>query len=226
MNNTSTTRQGDDPTRHDDDLLKRWRAGDRRAGAELYQRHHDDARGYARRLARGVGDPDDVVAEAFAKVLGAMRRGQGPRDGFRRYLFTAVRSCAFDAHRVHVTMAHEVPDGREDERFDDILASGSPMLSALSELPERSRQVLWLLEVEGWSVSEVAKMTATTPGAVSALAYRSRTQLRRRYLAMVPVEDTPVRLRAPAEPVIDLRDEPVIDLRDDPSLELTTAGVG
>jgi RNA polymerase sigma factor (sigma-70 family) len=167
----------------DDELLRRWRAGDRAAGSELCRRHHDAARRYARRLARGVADPDDIVAEAFAKVLRAMTGGLGPRDGFRRYLFASVRSCAFDAHRTNLPTTHEVPDLGVDGGYDSVGAESSPMLTAFGELPERARQILWLLEVEGWSAGEVARANGSTPGAVSALAYRTRTQLRRRYLA-------------------------------------------
>lgn len=167
----------------DDELLRRWRAGDRAAGSELCGRHHADAHRFARRLGRGVADADDIVAEAFAKVLRAMLGGLGPRDGFRRYLFAAVRSCAFDAHRASIATTDQVPDVHEDGGFDQVASVGSPMFNAFAELPERARQVLWMLEVEGWSAGEVARANGSTPGAVSALAYRSRTQLRRRYLA-------------------------------------------
>lgn len=189
----------------DDELLRSWRSGDQEAGSVLCERHHDDAWGYARRLARGVGDPDDILAEAYAKVLRAMRRGQGPRDGFRRYLFTAVRSCAFDAHRMHVAMSHEVPDRFDERGFEELHAAGSPMLRALAELPGRSKRVLWMMEVEGRSASEVARMIGSTPGAVSALAYRSRTQLRRRYLSIVSVVD--------GAPAADLLGAPVAERR-------------
>lgn len=167
----------------DDELLRRWRGGDRAAGSELCGRHHADAHRFARRLGRGVADADDIVAEAFAKVLRAMLGGLGPRDGFRRYLFAAVRSCAYDAHRASIATTDQVPDVHEDGGFDQVASAGSPMFNAFSELPERARQVLWMLEVEGWSAGEVARANGSTPGAVSALAYRSRTQLRRRYLA-------------------------------------------
>lgn len=198
----------------DDELLQRWRAGENDAGSELYERHRDDVQRYARRLSRGMGDPEDIVAEAYTKVLGAIRRGQGPRDGFRRYLFTAVRTCAFDVHRGDHAIDDEVPEREDDRSFDDVLAADSPMLLAFAELPERAKRILWLLEVEGWTASEVARMVGATPGAVSALAYRSRTQLRRRYLSQLDAAGERPPVRRAEGVVIDLRDDVVIDLTD------------
>src|SRR5690606_1145964 len=53
---------------------------------------------------------------------------------------------------------------------------------ALSALPERWREVLWYLEVEGRKPAEVAAQLGVTAPRVSALAYRAREGLRRSYL--------------------------------------------
>jgi DNA-directed RNA polymerase specialized sigma24 family protein len=39
---------------------------------------------------------DDIVAEAFARVLAAIRSGGGPSQTFRGHLLTAVRNVAND----------------------------------------------------------------------------------------------------------------------------------
>ena len=62
---------------------------------ELYVQHAPVARRTALSMVpRDVAD--DIVAEAFTRVLGAIRAGGGPGIAFRAYLLTAVRNAAND----------------------------------------------------------------------------------------------------------------------------------
>ncbi|WP_431246268.1 RNA polymerase sigma factor [Leifsonia xyli] len=75
------------------ELLQRVRLGDRAAFGELWNRYQ----GWAHHLARTTThrfDPEDIVQEAFAKVLRSLRNGNGPTEGFAQYLRIAVRTVA------------------------------------------------------------------------------------------------------------------------------------
>src|ERR1700753_1509655 len=72
----------------DSDLLHAIRSGDITAYATLYERHAAAARVLAFQLVRGPAEVDDVVAEAFTKVLDLLQRGGGPEDAVRPYLLT------------------------------------------------------------------------------------------------------------------------------------------
>ena len=62
---------------------------------DLYVEHAPMARRVALSMVpRDVAD--DIVAEAFTRVLGAIRAGGGPGPAFRAYLLTAVRNTAND----------------------------------------------------------------------------------------------------------------------------------
>src|ERR1700734_2566683 len=78
----------------DCELLRAIRSGDITAYASLYERHAA-ARSLAFQLVRGPAEVDDVVAEAFTKVLDLLQRGGGPEYAFRPYLLTAVRRLAY-----------------------------------------------------------------------------------------------------------------------------------
>ena len=70
-------------------------AGSGRSYEELYVEYAPAARG----LALSMVPPDmadDIVAEAFARVLAAIRAGGGPDHAFRPYLLAAVRNLAND----------------------------------------------------------------------------------------------------------------------------------
>ncbi len=82
--------------------------GLRRAGARrIVASTHGHEVGWSmvpagRRALRRIGnttDADDLVSEAFAKVLTIVQRGGGPDLAFRAYLLTAVRSLHIDSVR-------------------------------------------------------------------------------------------------------------------------------
>ena len=102
-------------TMTDAELIGASRTGDPDAYAELYRRHVDAARAAARALCRNRSDADDVVSEAFAKLLRVLQNGNGPDVAFRPYLLTAVRNCFYDKMR---RSAREEPVDRPTEELD------------------------------------------------------------------------------------------------------------
>ena len=159
------------------------------AYAVLYQRHVVAARGLARQLVRGRAEAEDIVAEAFARVLAQLRRGRGPDSAFRSYLLTTVRRVAYDRLRAEGKL---VVSG-EMEAFDAGVPFADPALAdlertmisrAYASLPERWRAVLWHTEIEGMRPADVAGLLGLTANGVAALAYRAREGLRQAYLQM------------------------------------------
>lgn len=72
----------------DFELLDRWRAGERAAGAELCRRHHEVLRGFFATKCRG-----EAAALATETLLASARAGApaGERKSFRAYLFALAR---------------------------------------------------------------------------------------------------------------------------------------
>jgi RNA polymerase sigma factor (sigma-70 family) len=176
----------------DDQLVAAVRAGDAASFAELYSRHQAMAGLVARRAGATHEDVDDVVAEAYARLLRALRGGRGPSENFPGYLAVAVRRIAWavhqDATRLRPTgeidrLDHEV-DAGTDSLADALCDSlgDSPAGAALAALPDSARELLWRLEVEGERVADLARELGKSPNAVSAAATRARRRLRREYL--------------------------------------------
>lgn len=171
----------------DADLILSARGGDDAAFSQLYHRHIGAAQAAARSLVRSRTDADDLVSEAFTRVLRALRKGGGPEVAFRPYLLTAVRNAFYDRTRKdqRVEVRDEVP-----EDLDAVILSRAAMAGedkelvarAFANLPERWQTVLWHTEVEGRPPAEVAPMLGIAPNAVAALAYRAREGLREAYL--------------------------------------------
>ncbi|WP_372499124.1 RNA polymerase sigma factor [Streptomyces somaliensis] len=78
----------------DAELLRRLRGDDDAAYRELFRRHSEAVRRYARTYCRDRHAADDLTAEAFTRTLQAVRRGGGPEEAVRAHLLAAVRQAA------------------------------------------------------------------------------------------------------------------------------------
>jgi RNA polymerase sigma factor (sigma-70 family) len=175
----------------DRELLRRVRSGEDAAFAELFSRHAGVARGFALRYATDAAEADDIAAEAFFRVLQAVRRGSGPEDNVRGYLLTVVRRLAAEwrTRRRDVPVADEELSRRVDPDADQAgtRAEAHLIARAFTSLPQRWRRVLWQVEVEGERPAVVAPRFGLSPNATAALARRAREGLRAAYLqAHVP----------------------------------------
>lgn len=186
----ASTRLGDGVT-GDAELIAAVRTGDAEAFGALYERHAGAAFVVARQYTDSHADADDVVADAFTAVHGALQRGNGPESAFRAYLFTVVRRTAADrrekARRVQPTDDLATLErgtawaGTAEEPALEGFERGV-VSRAFHSLPERWQAVLWHSEVEGLSPAEIAPVLGLTANGVAALAYRAREGLRQAYL--------------------------------------------
>ena len=178
----------------DRELLARVRAGDDGAFGELFTRHADAVRRFALRHVREHAEADDLAAEAFFRVLQAIRRGNGPTEHVRTYLLTVARRVAWEwsGRRRDVPVEDEELSLRV-EPFPDVTANRPEhtlISRAFTSLPERWRTVLWQVEVEGERPAAVAPSFGLSPNAMAALARRAREGLRAAYLQAHLAEDT------------------------------------
>jgi RNA polymerase sigma factor (sigma-70 family) len=177
----------------DQDLLVRVRSGDSSAFGDLYAHYSPAAHRAARRIVRDPHVAEDLVSESFARVFSALRGEHGPRGDLYPYLLVTMRNVAASWGRdtarwtpVGDDAAFQPRDARDhvsgaDEAPVDQL-NVSLTSSAFEKLPPRWRTVLWYLEVEGESASEVGARLGLTDVAIRQLARRAREGLREAYL--------------------------------------------
>ncbi|MEU4167991.1 sigma-70 family RNA polymerase sigma factor [Streptomyces sp. NPDC026665] len=189
------------PPPPDAGLIERMRAGDDTAYEELYRRHAEAVRRYARTCCRDAHTADDLTAEVFARMLQAVRGGSGPEHAVRAYLLTTVRRVAanwtktarreqlVDDFAVFAAQAARASDVFDDDTLElgaDVRAmheaEQSMAMRAFRSLPERWQAVLWHTEVEDESPSEVATLFGLDANGTRVLASRAREGLRQAYL--------------------------------------------
>ncbi|MFE3151446.1 sigma-70 family RNA polymerase sigma factor [Streptomyces sp. NPDC059218] len=185
----------------DADLIRQMRDGDDLAYEELFRRHSDAVRRYARSCCRDAHTADDLTAEVFARTLQAVRRGKGPEEAVRAYLMTAVRHVGaawtktakrehlvddFAVFAAQASQASQVSDADTLDLGADVLAmheaEQSMAMQAFRSLPERWQAVLWHTTVEEESPSEIAPLFGLTANATAVLASRAREGLKQAYL--------------------------------------------
>lgn len=172
----------------DAELISSVRDGDTEAYGELFARHVEAARRLARQLV-SAGDADDLVSEAFAKVLVVLQRGGGPDLAFRAYLLTSVRRLHVDRIRAgsKLQTTDDLTPYDPGVPFRDTAVEGfesAAAARAFASLPERWQMVLWHTEVEELKPAEIAPLLGMSSNSVSALAYRAREGLRQAFLTM------------------------------------------
>ncbi|HET6354245.1 sigma-70 family RNA polymerase sigma factor [Streptomyces sp.] len=162
---------------------------------ELYRRHRSAVLSYARTCCRDPHTAEDLVSEAFARTLQAVRSGGGPEAAWRPYLLTVVRRVAAEwagtARRTELSADFEqwlgnLPDSPEAESSEERilrLEDNSLVIRAFRSLPERWQAVLWHTAVEEEPASKVAGLLGMGASGVGSLASRAREGLREAYLA-------------------------------------------
>jgi RNA polymerase sigma factor (sigma-70 family) len=172
-----------------DQLTDRVRAGDIAAFTLLYLRYRNAASSYTRYFSRCAAEREDLVAEAFERILSALLRGKGPSDDtFLGYLATTIRHAAIDRSRwrrkEELTDEIEVSAVDADPMMlliDRDVATGEvrDLVRALRGPEIRWQVVLLLLDVKRLPLATVAEVLRISPNAVSALACRARAGLRK-----------------------------------------------
>ena len=166
----------------DQELIDRVRSGDASAFGLLWERHA----GPARSVARGFTglDPDDIVSEAFERLLMAIQAGKGPQEAFRPYLIATVRNVA----RRHYKREAPSTEVDFDLIVDDDALNGERAAiqgqqyravgEAFQSLPPRWQEALWYAEVDGLKPRELTGRLGLSANAVSALVLRAKRAFR------------------------------------------------
>jgi RNA polymerase sigma factor (sigma-70 family) len=146
---------------------ERWSPGGLGALRELY--------GPLRRFAAVIGrwdvDPDDLVQEAYARVL---RRREVDIDDLGPYLRRTIVNLATDERRRVRKSAEVVQQLRPSPRGDDYPSE----LTDLLRVPERVRALLYLVDVEGMRSNDAADLVGMSAPTARVALMRARRRLR------------------------------------------------
>ena len=163
-----------------DVILARARAGDLDALEQVYRAYEVPVYNLARRICRTVEDAEDVLQETFFEVCRSIHqyRGDGSLWGWVRTITASKALMRLRRNRY-----------RDADELDEEFHGPSPsradrglrmdLEAALERLPEASRAVVWLHDVEGYTHEEIAGMMGKTVSFSKSQLARAHTRLRR-----------------------------------------------
>ena len=171
-----------DATTSDEELMTRAAGGDMGAFELLVERHQRSALNTARRFLGRSSLAEDVVQEAFLKILAGARRYR-PTARFRTYLYNVIWHLCVDSFRRKRPLALELlpQQAQAGDSPDEaaVRAERDELLRrAVDDLPARQRMALVLKHFEGMSYDDIAGVMECSPGAVDSLLSRARSTLR------------------------------------------------
>jgi RNA polymerase sigma-70 factor (ECF subfamily) len=163
-------------------LIERVRAGDTRAERELYDSHVDRVYRLAYRLAGDDELARDFTQETFIRAFERLDSFRG-EAAFSTWLHSIAASVAlnglrrvkrFRARESDLDDARDVAGGRREAEPDLKLR----LARAIDALPERSRMVFVMHDVEGFTHDEIAAAMGLETGTSKAQLSRARAKLR------------------------------------------------
>lgn len=149
---------------------------DEAAFGSFYSRTSRALWSYVYRVTGNGADADDIVQEAFLRLLRA-----GPEAGeeeWRRYLYRVASNLVVDRWRHHKRQ-------QDDERamtlpvlVDSNRADDEDVARTFAELTPRERALLWLAYVEGETHEKMAASLGVGRRSIKVLLFRARRRLR------------------------------------------------
>ena len=180
----------------DDTLVAAALAGDEDAFGKLFERHRRQVARIAGRFFSHVEQIEEIIQDSFTKAYFALSTYHGTHAAsFKAWLGQiTVNSCYDQLRRTQRRPPQsfiDITDSESHELGTQLRAAGASadveraMISRdlaaklLSRLSAEDRLVLTLLDVEGFSVAEIAEMTGWSISKVKVRAHRARAHLRR-----------------------------------------------
>ena len=160
-------------------LVARAKAGDLGALEQVYRAHERGVYTLARRLTRTAEDAEDVLQETFLEVCRSLGswRGDGSLWGWIRTI--AASKALMRYRREKIREADALEESEEPGRSSDDVPLRLDLESALSRLAERTRAVVWLHDVEGYTHEEIAELMGMTTSFSKSQLARAHQKLRR-----------------------------------------------
>jgi RNA polymerase sigma-70 factor (ECF subfamily) len=184
----------------DKDLVAKARTGDRKAFADLVQRHHKKAWRLAVHLLSNPSEADDVVQDAFFRAM----RGIGEFDGrseFGTWLHRIVVNLCLNAIRSRKRTSPLAPDdprlglpapvGSDPAKATEERRRYERLAKAIDGLSLTLRTTLVLVVLQGLSHKVAAEVLGCSEGTVAWRIHEGRRKLREALGDDAPAHEPP-----------------------------------
>jgi RNA polymerase sigma factor (sigma-70 family) len=182
---------GQDRRRNTTSLLERCKAGDRRAWQQLFAARAGQVYRWALFLGLGPSDAEDAAQEVFATLARRIESCQDERV-LDRWLFQTTRRIVANQRRLswfrRVLLIDRTSDDTLGLHHTTALTQDDELeiRQCLDQLSNKQRDVLVLMDVEGFTREETAEILGISAGTAA-----SRLRLARQALGRAWADDDP-----------------------------------
>jgi RNA polymerase sigma-70 factor (ECF subfamily) len=171
------------------ELIRRARQRDADAFTELYRRHIDRIFRYVLLRVADESTAEDITSDVFVRALEALDTYEDRGAPFAAWLYRIANARVIDhwrrTRRAHVSLETSGIDASVDEPARDVLMYKT-LAESLARLTNEQQEVIILKFVEGYSITEIARITGRTEGAVKSLQHRALAALARLMEPRIP----------------------------------------
>ncbi len=165
----------------DELAIQRAKSGDLDALERIYRSYEGVVYSVARRICRTPEEAEEVLQETFLEICRSIRRFRGTAPGSLTAWVKRVASSKalirirYEKYRDTEELVEEVKAGRKDQ---DVTVS-IDLETALQQLSDTARAVVWLHDVEGYTHEEIAEMMNKTVSFSKSQLSRAHARLRK-----------------------------------------------
>ena len=162
-------------------LVKQCLRQDRLAQRFLYEQYKDAMFTVAVRITNDRDLAHDALQEAFVNVFVHLQkfRGSGTLGSWIKTI--VVRAALKEVAGLHLHANIEEEADAHEVRFDEGL-TGPLLHQLIGQLPDKSRVVFALIEIEGYGHKEVAKMLNVSVGTTKSQLHYAKSILKQKLL--------------------------------------------
>jgi RNA polymerase sigma-70 factor (ECF subfamily) len=171
-------------------LIDLAKAGDKAASAALIRGHQRSLYAYMLRLSGNPDIAEDVVQDAFVRVLMNLHRFD-PRFRFSTWLFTIAKRLYVNAMQKHKPVYDsDVVGGRagtSEEPWSEPLERESrgresdAIGRALMKLSVEQREIVVLFHQQGWPIARISDYLSMPEGTIKSHLHRGRKKMRQHF---------------------------------------------
>ncbi|MDY7110644.1 MAG: sigma-70 family RNA polymerase sigma factor [Planctomycetota bacterium] len=169
-------------------LIRRAMGGDGNAIEALIRAHQDALFAFILRMSGRPHVAEDIVQEAFVRVLGNLDRFD-TRFRFSTWLFTIAKRLyvnasqkqrpAYDTDAVNLQQGRAATPSGLTARAETMRNMRDLLEVALGELNERQREIILLFHQQNWPIAEIADHLGMPEGTIKSHLHRARKRMRR-----------------------------------------------
>jgi RNA polymerase sigma-70 factor (ECF subfamily) len=162
----------------DKSLLDLYINGEKDALSEIFLRHKSKMKSVAYRITKNDQDAEDVVQNSMISIMKSAHKFRG-ESAITTWIYKIVSNAAIDKLR-------SIKSVQSLENINELIVNESQitqkdfsldLLNALNILPINQKEVVFLIDFEGFSIKDAAKKLKCAPGTIKSRCHRAHEKL-------------------------------------------------